>query len=162
MKPKLIESPERLYELWKEYMVFCKENPFTDIDYRGSEIKQVILKKEQPPTIAGFEGFLSSKNVIHGLQNYLANTGNGYDDYVDVIARIRAESKGVVLNGAMANHWNANLAGRYLGIANVTEQKVIHELDTSDLQAKLTEGEINLYRNLINKVFNEPAKAINK
>lgn len=162
MKPKLIESPERLLKLWREYVQWCAENPYTKNDFRGSDAIEVELKQERPPIIEGFEGWLSKQDIIRDLKDYLANTDGAYDDFKEVVKQIRSESRGILTQGALSNVWNANLAGRYLGIANVTEQKITHELDTSSLQDKLTEGEILLYRELIKKTCNAPAKAIDR
>ncbi|WP_346236919.1 hypothetical protein ABDK00_013240 [Niabella insulamsoli] len=153
MKAKYIPTPERLYELWQQYVIFCKENPFKTNDFRGAEAKEVFLAKEQPPTIAGFEGWLSKNNIIHDISHYLANADGAYEEFKGVVEQIRAESKGVVLNGALANYWNANLAARYLGIANVTEQKVIHELPTIDTK-KLSPTQLKQLDEIIDTVYN--------
>lgn len=161
-KAKYIPNPERLRELWDEYVVFCKENPFVFEDFRGSDPVKVEIKKQQPPTLTGFQGYLARNGIVRQVWQYFSNRNGSYGEYAEVVAEIRAESEAVVLNGAIANYWNANLAGRYLGIANVTEQKVVHEIEVGNVKKVLNQKELKLLREVSNKINNGGERVINK
>lgn len=151
---KLIPTPELLYQYWQEYRAWCEANPLTRNDWRGAGPVEVFLHTPRPHTLAGFEGYLSERDIIASINDYLSNIDNAYTDFIDVVRQIRAESKAHVLDGALAGVFKENLAGRYLGIPQVVEQKISHELNEAADVKKLNAGELKQLENLIDKQYN--------
>lgn len=153
-KPKYIETPERLYQLWQEYRQWCEQNPYARNDFRGSDAREVFLYTPRPHTLAGFQAYLSERSIITDLGNYFYDTSGAYDSYVGIVKQIKAESKGHVLDGALAGVFKENLTGRYLGIPQVVEQKITHELNEAADLKKLSTGELKQLENIIDSQYN--------
>lgn len=155
MKSKYIETPEKLYQLWQEYKKWCADNPYSRNDHKVTKegVVEVFIKQERPSTIAGFEGWLSENSIIANLNHYMANTDGAYNDYKEVIERIKAENKSGLLSGALAHVFNPNLTGAYLRIPKVVEQKNINETpgDVTDLKPEHLEQ----LKSIIDEKFNK-------
>lgn len=121
MKPKLIETPERLLELFKEYVKHESENPMHRIDYVGKDGKQVKTPLETPVTFDGFEVYLFQKGIISDLGHYSRNKDERYSDYVPIIAYIRKHCYIHNFKGAAVKLFDPNLIARKLGIKDSSD-----------------------------------------
>jgi hypothetical protein len=121
MKPKLIETPERLLELFKEYVKHESENPMHRIDYVGKEGKQVKTPLETPVTFDGFEVYLFQNGIISDLGHYSRNKDSRYSEYVPIIAYIRKHCYIHNFKGAAVKLFDPNLIARKLGIKESTD-----------------------------------------
>lgn len=128
-KPRAIETPEKLWELFEEYKVWSKENPYkvhTHTNMRG--VKQ-YQDKERVLTYIGFEGWLCMNEIVYDLTHYeTAISPNTKDhkavDYRTTIVKIKRVCSLDTITGASAGVYNANIASRLEGLSEKSEVKV--------------------------------------
>lgn len=123
-KHKYIETPEKLWELFKEYVQYERDNPMKRTDYVGRDGNRVDTPLETPITFEGFECYLADKGIIEDLGHYSANTDNSYSEYRTIITRIRNNCFVHNFKGAAVGLFNANLIARKLGISDNANQVV--------------------------------------
>jgi hypothetical protein len=124
---KLIESPEKMWELFKQYKKHIKSQPFVIGDWVGGMAMPVDRLKEKPLTLEGFDNYLYEAEIIDGIQNYFANTNNAYSDFLSVCSRIRSAIREDQISGGMAGIYNPSITQRLNGLVEKSEQKVIQE-----------------------------------
>lgn len=146
-KPKAIETPEKMWELFLEYVADVDDNPATKEEQaRGGKLKidldsveindKVVFKVQRPYSWVGFEAFLALKGVIcSNLSEYKSNRKGGYEAYSEVVACIDKIMYNQKFEGATMGHFNANLIARDLGLAEKREvaAKLEDDLDYSKL-----------------------------
>jgi hypothetical protein len=120
-RPKAIETPERLQELFEEYKQWVKDNPYMVHDYVGKDAIEVERRKQRPLSWVGFEGFLARAGILEHLGNYEQNTGGGYVEFLPIIRVLKKQCSSDIIEGAMAGVYNANLAARLEGLADKKE-----------------------------------------
>lgn len=131
-KHKYIETPERLEELFGEYLEWAKENCYKEQQWVGKDGNEVHKKIMKHISFEGFEGWLCENSVITDLGHYAANTDGAYDEYRTIIARIRKICKGRLLTAAISNVANGNVVSRYLGLKESTDNThLIKDYDVS-------------------------------
>jgi len=113
---KNIETPEKLWEYFKEYQKINKQNPryINQLCNRTGAIIPVPFKP--PLTWEGFECLLADKDVITTLNDYKSNRDNRYKSYVEVITRIRNELFKDKFEGASIGLYKENIIARDLGL----------------------------------------------
>lgn len=119
-KPKYIDSPEALWQLFEEYKAWVKANPFQVEDYVGGAGKRVIRHKERPLTIEGLNVYAYEKSIMSDLKDYFSNKDGRYESYIPTIARIREAVRLDQVSGGMVGIYNANLTARLNGITENT------------------------------------------
>lgn len=120
-KHKYIESPEKMWELFCEYVEHEKDNPMFKVEYVGKDGKEVHTPLQVPITFEGFECYLADKGIINDLGHYSQNLDDRYSEYVPIITRIRNNCFAQNFKGASVGLFNANLIARKLGIADKKE-----------------------------------------
>lgn len=120
-KNKYIETPERLWELFEEYVLHERNNPMFKREYVGKDGIEKNTPLETPITFEGFECYLSDMGVIEDLSHYAANSNGAYDNYCTIITRIRKNCYVHNLKGAAVGLFNANLIARKLGLTEKTD-----------------------------------------
>lgn len=130
-KHKYIESPEELWKLFEEYVMFEKKNPMFKTEYVGKEGRPVTTALETPITFEGFECYLSEKGIIEDLGDYAKNKSERYTDYAPIITRIRKNCFVHNFKGASVGLFNANLIAKKLGLSEKiqTEQTIVQKFD---------------------------------
>lgn len=118
MRPKLIETPEKLYELFKQYRQWAKSNPYLFHDYVGKDAAEVWKKRERPLTWIGFEGYLAENGIVYHLGNYEHNDRGAYSDYLPIIRMIKKQCSNDTVSGALAGVYNQNIAARLEGLSD--------------------------------------------
>jgi hypothetical protein len=121
IKKKYIETPEKLWDLFKEYVQHEKDNPMYRIDYVGKDGDKVNTKLDTPITFEGFECWLADQDVIEHLSDYSANKNGVYDAYSTIITRIRQNCFVQNFKGASVGLFNANLIAKKIGLVEKTE-----------------------------------------
>jgi hypothetical protein len=127
-KRKYIETPEILWEYFKDYVLHEKNNPMYKVEYVGKEARTEYKPLETPITFEGFECWLADKNIIEHLSDYSANTKGIYDDYSTIITRIKSNCYVHNFKGAAVGLFNANIIARKLGMIEKIETDNKHEL----------------------------------
>lgn len=123
---KLIESPEKLWELFELYKKETKSTPILVHDFVGKDGNSVYREKEKPLTIEGFECYLFDRDIIGDLSHYFANTNNKYADFLTICSRIRKAVRQDQINGGMAGIFNPSITQRLNGLVEKTENKNEH------------------------------------
>jgi len=125
---KLIESPEKMWELFQDYRKHTKSNPIEVGDWVGGMAMAVDRKKERPLTLEGFDNYLYESGVIDGIDQYFSNQGDAYSDFLGICSRIRSAIRQDQIEGGMAGIYNPSITQRLNGLVDKTESKVIQEM----------------------------------
>ena len=125
-RPKAIESPEAMYNLFQEYCEHTKANPIKVKDWVGGMAKPVVREKEIPLTMEGFEIYGFRQGIVIGLDQYFANREGRYEDFVSICSRIRKEIRDDQIRGGMAGIYNPSITQRLNNLVEKTENK--HEV----------------------------------
>jgi len=125
-RPKAIESPEVMYELFQEYCEHTKANPIKVKDWVGGMAKPVIREKEIPYTLEGFEIYCFKQGIISDLGKYFANLEGAYEEFRTICSRIRQEIRDDQIKGGMAGIYNPSITQRLNNLVEKTENK--HEV----------------------------------
>lgn len=122
---KYIETPEIMWELFKEYELHTKQNPIIVEDYVGKDAELVKRKKEVPLTVDGFEDYLFENGVINDLGDYFSNKDGRYSNYATICRAIKRKCRKDQINGGMAGIYNPSITQRLNGLTEKTESNVI-------------------------------------
>ena len=115
-KPKLIETPEKLYSYFEEYKEYIKTNPRTiDKALQSGKIAKETLRV--PLTMDGFEVFCFQKGFT--VEHYFRNTNLAYDDYCGICSIIKKEIRSDQIEGGMVGQYNPSITQR---LNNLTEK----------------------------------------
>lgn len=118
---KYIETPEKLWELFIQFMEWVKENPFEVEDWVGKDACPVVRKKQRPTTFIGFEKWLALNGVVSDLSGYTKNVDGAYSDYSPILSRIRSICNGEIIEGSAAGVFNPMIAARVAGLVDKQE-----------------------------------------
>ena len=121
LKKKYIETPEKLWELFKAYVQFEIDNPMYKVEYVGREGKVVRTPLETPITFEGFECYLLDQDIINDLGDYSKNDNGRYSSYAPIITRIRQNCFVHNFKGAAIGIFSPNLIARKLGLVEKKE-----------------------------------------
>lgn len=122
---KKIESPEKMWDLFEQYKVHTKSNPYIVKDWVGKDGNQIEREKERPLTMVGFEAY-----VLQDLHHYFSNykdDGSNYDEFVDICSIIRKVISAEQIEGGMANVYNHSITARLNGLVEKQEIKATLE-----------------------------------
>lgn len=125
-RPKNIESPEIMWELFEEYCQHTKANPIKVKDWVGGMAKPVVREKEVPLTMEGFDIYCFKKGVASSLDHYFSNKDNAYAEFLGICSRIRKEIRDDQIKGGMAGIYNPSITQRLNNLVEKTENK--HEV----------------------------------
>lgn len=116
IKQKYIESPEKLWEYFTQYVEHEKNNPMFKVEYVGKEGEKVNTPLQVPIIFEGFECWLADKEIINDLGDYASNKGGAYEAYSTIITRIRNNCFSQNFKGASVGLFNANIIAKKLGL----------------------------------------------
>jgi len=136
-KHKYIETPERLWELFKEYELYAKSNPIIVEDYVGKDAELVKKKKEVPLTVDSFEDYLFELGIINDLGDYFSNKDERYTEYATICRAIKRKCRKDQINGGMAGIYNPSITQRLNGLTEKIENDIIV---SEKVVAKLPDG----------------------
>lgn len=132
-RSKAIETPHELKALFEDYKEWVKENPYKVHDFVGKDAVEVHKNRQRPITWTGFEAWLSMEEVLVHLGHYEQNTGGAYTEFLPVIARIKKQCSGDVIDGALAGVYNQNIAARLEGLTDKKEtEKTVRKINFTD------------------------------
>ena len=123
-KHKYIETPEKLWKLFLDYIEHERSNPMYKVEYVGKDSNQVKTPLETPITFEGFECYLQDQNIINDLGNYSSNLNNAYEQYLPIITRVKQNCFVHNFKGASVGLFNANIIARKLGLVDKKETEV--------------------------------------
>lgn len=120
-KHKYIETPDKLWQYFCDYVQSEKDNPLYKVEYVGKDGNKEKTELAVPITFEGFECYLADKEVIQDLGHYSANTNGDYDEFRTIITRIRKNCFVNNFKGAAVGLFNANLIARKIGLTDKKE-----------------------------------------
>lgn len=120
---KLIESPEKMWELFVAYKESAKNKPILVQDFVGKDGMEVRRERERPLTMEGFENYCFEKGIMSDLSHYFANLDGRYADYVAICRTIRRVIREDQISGGMAGIYNPSITQRLNGLVEKTDTK---------------------------------------
>ena len=113
---KNIKTPERLWELFTEFVEHETQTPWEVQDFVGHTGKEVTKRFQVPIVWEAFECYLADKGVINDLGDYAANTDDRYSEYTTIVTRIRNFIFANNFKGAAVGQFQQNIIARKLGL----------------------------------------------
>jgi len=123
-KPKYIETPEILWQLFEEYKKDTKSRPFIVKDWVGKDALVVYREKERPISTDGFELYLADKGIIEDLGDYFKNKDGRYSEYAPICSRVKKAVRKDQIDGGMAGMYNPSITQRLNGLVEKTQTEV--------------------------------------
>lgn len=121
-RPKAIESPERMWELFQQYKQEVKDNP---IIKKVEGNKDFILSKEslrRPLTLEGFEVWCFEKGIINDLGDYFSNKNGAYSNFSTICLLIRKYIRQDQIEGGMVGIYNHSITQRLNGLVEKVQE----------------------------------------
>lgn len=119
MRPKLIETPEKLMEIFEEYKAYCAANPRIKWVLSQKTAEMVAEPLRVPLTNEGFEIFCY--NNYSDVHHYMDNTDGRYSDYRTVCSHIKKEIRNDQITGGMVGQYNASITQRINALKEHTD-----------------------------------------
>lgn len=116
-KPKYIETPEKMYELFEAYKASRKPR-----EIQKATVKGVVSEFHMPPlTMEGFDIFVMNYEGIEskGVDQYFINKDGAYSAYLGICSRIKREIRNDQIEGGMVGQYNPSITQR---LNNLTEK----------------------------------------
>jgi len=122
---KLIESPDKMWELFVAYKEKAKSKPILVQDFVGKDGMEVRRERERPLTMEGFECFVMDNTEINypDLCHYFAGADESYKDFFAICSRIRREIRQDQISGGMSGIYNTSINQRLNGRVENTDSK---------------------------------------
>jgi hypothetical protein len=117
-RPKHIETPEKMWELFEGYVKHTKSNPRKKMVFVGKDGNQDYELLERPLTTEGFELYLFNQGVISDFQQYFENRDNRYSEYVYICSRIKKSIREDQITGGMVGQYNPSITQRLNGLVD--------------------------------------------
>ena len=128
-KNKYIETPERLWEIFKEYRDYVKSRPRTNHVFVGKDGNDARQELERPLTMEGFRVYCFENHSC--VKQYFDNPDKRYDAYITICSYIRDIIRQDQIEGGMVGQYNASITQRLNGLAEKTqnENKTVERFD---------------------------------
>jgi hypothetical protein len=125
-RPKAIESPQVMLELFEKYRKEAKSNPILKHTFVGKDGKSVYEERERALTIEGFELYCFKEGIISDLSHYFYNLDGRYAEFVGVCSYIKKEVREDQIQGGLAGVYNPSITQRLNGLTErvQTEQNI--------------------------------------
>lgn len=128
-KNKYIETPEKLWEIFKEYRDYVKSRPRTNHVFVGKDGNDARQELERPLTMEGFRVYCFEKHSC--VKQYFDNPDKRYNDYITICSYIKDIIRQDQIEGGMVGQYNASITQRLNGLAEKTqnENKTVERFD---------------------------------
>jgi hypothetical protein len=124
-RPRNLDSPEQLYELFLRYKEDVKANPRIKSVFGGKEFEERAEPLERPLTMEGFEIFCWDN--VGEVEQYFKNIDKRYTEYIPICSRIRKEIREDQITGGMVGQYNASITQRLNNLKEQVEQTNIEQ-----------------------------------
>ncbi len=124
-RPRNLNSPEQLYELFVRYKQDVKANPRIKSVFGGKESEERAEPLERPLTMEGFEVFCW--DIVGQVEDYFKNRDKRYEEYTPICSRIRKEIREDQITGGMVGQYNASITQRLNNLKEQIEQTNIEQ-----------------------------------
>lgn len=119
---KYIESPEKMWELFEEYVKETKSKPRVKHVFVGKDGNSDFEKLERPLTFEGFYNYCYDK--ICCIDQYFENRDNRYTDFVAICSRIKKQIRQDQIEGGMVGQYNPSITQRLNGLVDKQQNEV--------------------------------------
>jgi len=126
-RPRNVETPEEMYNLFKEYKTYVKDNPRYKYTLNQRTGDMVAEPLEVPLSLEGFEVYIYQKKGFF-IEQYFKNQAEIYGEFVPICTYIKREIRTDQINGGLVGQYNANLTARLNGLTEKTETTVTMEM----------------------------------
>lgn len=117
---KLIETPEKMLEMFDDYKTFVKSNPRYKHQLCQRTATMIQEPLEVPLTMEGFEVYCYEKfNVT--IENYFKNQNGSYDDYYTICTHIKKIIRQDQISGGMVGQYNPSITQRLNGLVEKSQ-----------------------------------------
>jgi hypothetical protein len=116
---KLIETPEKLMQIFEEYKAYTLANPRTKYVLSQKTAEMVAEPLRVPLTNEGFEIFCY-KNYSD-VHHYMDNTEGRYSEYRTVCSHIKKEIRNDQITGGMVGQFNPSITQRLNALKEQTD-----------------------------------------
>ena len=126
-KHKYIETPDKLFEFFKEYEKEVKSNPRTKHVFVGKDAVSEREELERPLTIEGFYEFVCEHKDTKfdtdnpDLSDYFENKDNRYSEFVRICSRIKRRIRRDQIEGGMVGQYNPSITQRLNNLVDRSE-----------------------------------------
>ena len=124
-RPRNLDSPEQLYELFIRYKEDVKANPRIKSVFGGKEFEERAEPLERPLTMEGFEVFCWDE--VGQVEQYFKNIDKRYEEFIPICSRIRKEIRRDQIEGGMVGQYNPSITQRLNGLKEQVEQTNIEQ-----------------------------------
>jgi hypothetical protein len=124
-RPRNLDSPEQLSELFDKYKADVKANPRIKSVFGGKEFEERAEPLERPLTLEGFELFCYDE--VGMVEQYFKNTDKRYEEFVPICTRIRKAIRQDQIEGGMVGQYNPSITQRLNGLTEKVESTIITE-----------------------------------
>ena len=124
-RPRNLDSPEQLYELFERYKIDVKANPRIKSVFGGKEFEERAEPLERPLTMEGFELFCWDE--VGQVEQYFKNIDKRYEEFIPICSRIRKEIRRDQIEGGMVGQYNPSITQRLNGLKEQVEQTNIEQ-----------------------------------
>ena len=124
-RPRNLNSPEQLYELFIRYKQDVKANPRIKSVFGGKEFEERAEPLERPLTMEGFEVFCWDE--VGQVEQYFKNIEKRYEEFIPICSRIRKEIREDQITGGMVGQYNASITQRLNNLKEQIEQTNIEQ-----------------------------------
>ena len=124
-RPRNLDSPEQLYELFERYKRDVKANPRIKSVFGGKEFEERAEPLERPLTMEGFEIFCWDE--VGQVEQYFKNIDKRYEEFIPICSRIRKEIRRDQIEGGMVGQYNPSITQRLNNLKEQVEQTNIEQ-----------------------------------
>lgn len=124
-RPRNLDSPEQLYELFEDYKRYTKANPRLKIIHGGKDFEERVEPLEVPLTMEGFE--IYCWNEVGEVEQYFKNVDKRYSEFIPICSHIRKEIRKDQIEGGMVGQYNPSITQRLNNLKEQVEQTNIEQ-----------------------------------
>jgi hypothetical protein len=124
-RPRNLDSPEQLSELFDKYKADVKANPRIKSVFGGKEFEERAEPLERPLTLEGFELFCYDR--VGCVDDYFRNKDKRYEEFSAICTRIRKAIRQDQIEGGMVGQYNPSITQRLNGLTEKVESTIITE-----------------------------------
>ena len=124
-RPRNLDSPEQLYELFLRYKEDVKANPRIKSVFGGKEFEERAEPLERPLTMEGFEVFCWDE--VGQVEQYFKNIDKRYEEFLPICSRIRKEIRRDQIEGGMVGQYNPSITQRLNNLKEHVEQTNVEQ-----------------------------------
>ena len=124
-RPRNLDSPEQLKELFDTYKSEVKANPRIKSVFGGKEFEERAEPLERPLTMEGFELFCYDEVGL--VEQYFKNVDKRYEEFIPICSRIRKAIRQDQIEGGMVGQYNPSITQRLNGLTERVENTIVTE-----------------------------------